>query len=139
MAELKTKLTTQSVDQFLGKIADKQVQEDCQALVKLMQKASGYPARMWGTAIVGFGQYHYKYDSGREGDMCLVGFSPRKQNITLYVMAGAPGQDTLLKKLGKHKTGKGCLYLKKLEDVDPGVLEGIIKQAIEHLKKKYAE
>ncbi len=137
MAELKTKVTEQSVDSYLDKIPDEKIRYDCQALIKLMKKATGFPPKMWGTAIIGFGQYHYKYDSGREGDMCMIGFSPRKQNLSLYVKAGFPGQDELLKKLGKHKDGKGCLYVKKLEDIDPDVLEGLIKQSVDFLKKKY--
>ena len=137
MAELKTKVTEQSVEDYLGKISDENVRNDCAALIKLMKKATGFPPKMWGTAIVGFGQYHYKYDSGREGDMCMIGFSPRKQNLTLYVKAGFPGQDDLVKKLGKHKAGKGCLYVKKLEDIDTDVLESLIKRSVDFLKKKY--
>ena len=92
---------------------------------------------MWGPAIIGFGQYHYKYASGREGDMCKVGFSPRTANLTLYVMAGAEGQSAFLDQLGKHKTGKGCLYIKKVSDVNPDVLEALIKNTIKHVDEKY--
>lgn len=137
MAELKTKQNELSVDDFLKKTTDENVRKDCYAIIKLMQKITGMPPKMWGTAIIGFGKYHYKYESGREGDMCMIGFSPRKQNITLYVKAAA-GEDDLFEKLGKHKTGKGCLYIKKLEDIDLKILEKIIKGTIEYLKKKYA-
>lgn len=94
---------------------------------------------MWGPSIVGFGKYHYKYDSGHEGEICLTGFSPRKRNISLYVLAGFPGQADLLKKIGKHKAGKGCLYIKKLEDVNVSILESLIEQSVDFLKKKYPD
>jgi hypothetical protein len=136
MAELKTKVTEQTVDAFLGKIESETVREDCKALVKIMKKVTGKPPKMWGPSIVGFDQYHYKYDSGHEGDMCVVGFSPRKANLSLYVSLGAPGQEGLLKKLGKHKAAKGCLYVKKLDDVDLDVLENIIRNCVDHVKKK---
>src|ERR1700704_4017459 len=99
MAEIKTKQTEVSVEDFLSKVADEQVRKDCKVIIKLMRKATGSPPKMWGPSIVGFGKYHYKYDSGHEGDTCLTGFSPRKPAITLYVMAGMPGQAELLKKL----------------------------------------
>lgn len=137
MATLKTKVTEQTVDAFLNKIDDETVRADSHALVKLMKKVTGSPGKMWGSSIVGFGQYHYKYDSGHEGDMCQTGFSPRKQNFSLYLMAGAPGQAELLKKLGKHKAGKGCVYVKKLADIDLGVLESMIRNCVEYMKKKY--
>src|SRR5260221_6265512 len=137
MAELKTKITEQSVEAFLGNVPDEKVRHDCHTLIKLMKKVTGSPPKMWGPAIIGFDKYHYKYDSGHEGDICLVGFSPRKQNLSLYVLASFPGKDDLLKKLGKHKTGKGCLYVKKLEDIDLGVLETLIKGSVDFLKKKY--
>src|SRR5687768_4959518 len=111
MAEQKTKPTEQSVESFLDKVPDEKVRDDCFALVKLMKKVTGSAPKMWGPTIVGFGKYHYKYESGHEGDACLTGFSPRKQNITLYVMPGATQHADLLKKLGKHKAGKGCLYI----------------------------
>jgi hypothetical protein len=137
MAELKTKATEQSVEDFLDKIPDEQVRDDCRALVKLMKKATGFAPKMWGPAIVGFGKYHYKYESGHEGDMCLAGFSPRKQNITLYVMPYSLEKNDLLSKLGKHKTGKGCLYIKKLADVDEKVLGKLVTESVEALQKKY--
>jgi len=137
--EAKTKQTEVSVESYLDAIADKSVREDCKTLIRLMQKVSGHPPKMWGAGIIGFGSYHYKYDSGHEGDICIVGFSPRKQNLTLYVLAGAPGQNDLLQKLGKHKAGKGCLYVKKLEDIDMGVLETLISGGIDHVKKKFGK
>jgi hypothetical protein len=140
MAEPKTKPTEQSVESFLDKVADEQVRDDCFSLIKLMKSVTGFPPKMWGPAIVGFGKYHYKYESGHEGDSCLAGFSPRKQNITLYVMPGFSNENEgLMKKLGKHKAGKGCLYIKKLEDVDTGVLEKLVKQSVDYLKKKYPD
>jgi len=138
MADLKTKVTEQSVETFLDKVPDEKVRNDCHVLIKLMKKVTGSPPKMWGPAIIGFGKYHYKYDSGHEGDMCIIGFSPRKQNISLYILAPIPGKDDLLKKLGKHKAGKGCLYVKKLEDIDLGILESLIRGTIDFLKKKYA-
>lgn len=139
MADIKTKQTEQSVESFLKKVADEKVKEDCFAIIKLMKKVTGMKPVMWGTSIIGFGKYHYKYESGHEGDICLVGFSPRKQNIALYVKAGIEGQDVLLKKLGKHKAAKGCLYIKRLEDVDINVLGDIIKGTVSYLKKKYPD
>jgi hypothetical protein len=139
MAEQKTKPTEQSVDGFLSKVSDEKVRDDCYALVKLMSKATGSPPKMWGPTIVGFGNYHYRYDSGHEGDACLTGFSPRKQNITVYVMPGFNQHADLLEKLGKHKAGKGCLYIKKLEDINSTVLENLIKQSVNFLKTKYPD
>lgn len=137
MADQKTKATTVSVDQYLETLSDEKVRADCFALTKIMQKVTGLKPLMWGPSIVGFGQYHFKYDSGREGDICLVGFSPRKANITLYVLAGFPGQEDLLKTLGKHKVGKGCLWVKKLDDIRVPVLESLIRQSADFLRKKY--
>jgi len=137
MAEQKTKPTEQSVEDFLKQVTDEQVRKDCVALVKLMKKATGSAPKMWGPSIVGFGSYHYKYESGHEGDTCLTGFSPRKQNITLYVMPGFTQYPDLLEKLGKHKAGKGCLYIKKLTDIDTGVLEELVRKSVDFLKKKY--
>lgn len=138
MAELKTKKTEQSVEDFLNAIADEQTRQDCFAIVKLMQKATKAKPKMWGPAIVGFGDYHYKYESGRENDWFLVGFSPRKQNLSLYIMAGFERYDELMQKLGKHKTGKSCLYIKKLADVDQKVLKELIEQSVAHFASKQA-
>jgi hypothetical protein len=137
MAEQKTKPTEQSVESFLDNIADESVRDDCASLVKLMKKVTGAKPKMWGTSIIGFGQYHYKYESGHEGDSCLTGFSPRKQNITVYVMPGFAEQTDLQSKLGKHKAGKGCIYIKRLADVDTKILERMIDHSVQYLRSKY--
>ena len=138
MGEIKTKPTKASVARFLGDIDDQQKRADAKKIAVLMRKATGSPPKMWGTSIVGFGSYHYKYASGREGDWMLTGFSPRKQNLTLYIMAGFKEFEALLGKLGKHKTGKSCLYIKRLDDVDQKVLESLINRSIKYMRSKYA-
>jgi hypothetical protein len=137
MAEQKTKPTAISVQNFLDQVPDESVRDDCQELINIMKKITGEEPKMWGPSIVGFGQYHFKYDSGHEGDACLTGFSPRKQNLTLYVMPGFAEGTDLLEKLGKHKAAKGCLYIKRLVDVDLEVLKKLIKTTVVYLKKKY--
>lgn len=137
MAKLKTKPTRVTVENFINNIADEGVRDDCHALIKIMQKVTGEKPVMWGPSIVGFGSYHYKYESGHEGDMCIAGFSPRKPNLTVYLMPGFSEQADLLKKLGKHKTGKSCLYFKRLSDVDTKVLEKMIADSIKQVKKMY--
>jgi hypothetical protein len=130
MAENKTKPTKLSVAAFLAALPDADRRADAKELVKLMQNATGEKPKMWGPAIIGFGSYHYKYDSGREGEMLVVGFSPRKAANVLYgLVSGRSG--TLLPKLGKHTTGKGCLYIKKLADVDRAVLEKMVTASVE--------
>jgi hypothetical protein len=131
MAEPKTKLTKEGVEKFIKSQADAQVREDCAVISKLMSEATGEKPRMWGTSIVGFGTYHYKYGSGREGEWPIIGFSPRKQNLTLHLMMlyGFEKQADLLKKLGKHSLGKGCLYIKRLADVDLPTLKKLIQRA----------
>ena len=136
MAENKTKATDASVQTYLAAIEDATRREDCQALVKLMTKAAGHPPRMWGSSIVGFGSYHYRYESGREGDMCLVGFSSRKGDISVYGLHSAVNADGLLGKLGKHKAGKGCVYIKTLVDVDLKVLEQLVASAAAEKKRQ---
>ena len=136
MAEMKTKPNEASVDDFLTK-TDDDTRKDCYTLINLMEKVTGEKPKMWGPAIIGFGQYHYKYASGHEGDICKVGFSPRKGKLSLYVLAGAEGQHALLEKLGKHKAGKGCLYIKKVSDIDLGVLESMIRNTMRHLESKF--
>lgn len=136
MAETKTKVNEASVDDFLAK-TDEETRRECYQLVEIMEKVTGEKAKMWGPAIVGFGQYHYKYDSGREGEICKIGFSPRKGNLSLYVLSVAGGQDELLAKLGKHKAGKGCLYIKKLSDVKLDALEDLMKSTLAWLESKY--
>ena len=130
MAELKTKQNQASVEEFLDKLPDQQ-REDSYELVKMMKKITKEEPKMWGASIVGFGSYHYKYASGHEGDTCVAGFSPRKQNLTLYMSADIKKHYKLLEKLGKHKTGVGCLYIKKLSDVDKKVLEELIGNAVQ--------
>jgi len=137
MSELKTKPTTQSVTAFLNAIEDAQVRKDCKQILKLMSEATGSKPKMWGTSIVGFGSYHYQYASGRKGDWPLTGFSPRKQNLTVYIMPGFHRYDALMKKLGKYKTGKACLYFKKLDDVDQDVLKELVHNSAEYLRQKY--
>ena len=137
MAELKTKKTEQSVEEFLNAIADEQTRQDCFNIVKLMQKATKAKPKMWGPSIVGFGDYHYKYESGRENDWFLVGFSPRKQNVALYGL-GITRQPELVQKLGKYKTGKSCLYIKRLADVDQKVLKDLIELSIAHTASQTA-
>lgn len=135
MAENQTVRTKASVSGFLAKVKDKQRRADCQALVKIMQEASGERAAMWGPSIVGFGSYHYKYASGREGDMPLTGFSPRKQNLTLYIMGGFDRYENILDELGKFKTGGGCLYIQRLEDVHLPALKRLIRESVKVMRK----
>ena len=135
MAELKTKPTKSSVDKFLKSIEGDQRREDCIAVAAMMQQITKSEPKMWGPSIVGFGHYHYKYDSGREGDWFLTGFSPRKQNLTLYIMAGFREYDALMKALGKYKTSKSCLYINRLEDIHLPTLKKLIQQSVAHMKK----
>ncbi|MFK8032017.1 MAG: DUF1801 domain-containing protein [Gammaproteobacteria bacterium] len=137
MAENKTKETTQSVTAFLNSIEPAQKRKDAKAIAAIMRKASGERAKMWGASIVGYGRYHYKYDSGREGDSLRVGFSPRKQSTTVYIIPGFNGFSGLLKKLGKHKVTKSCLYINKLDDVNVEVLTEIIEKSLKIMSKKY--
>ncbi len=133
MAELKTKKTSASVSAFLDSVADESVRKDCRTLVQMMKTATKAQPKMWGPSIVGFGDYRYKYESGREGDWFRAGFSPRKNALTLYVMSGFPKHAELMSKLGKHKTGKGCLYITQLADVDLRVLEQLIERSVKSL------
>jgi hypothetical protein len=137
MATPKTLPTENNVQAFLDSVPDEKKRKDCYAALQLMQEATGYPPKMWGPSIVGFGSYHYKYESGHEGDAPLSGFSPRKEAITFYLMLGCDNHEALLQKLGKHKTGKGCLYIKKLEDVDADVLKELVKASTRSLRAKY--
>ncbi|HTB97082.1 MAG TPA: DUF1801 domain-containing protein [Terracidiphilus sp.] len=139
MAENKTKATTTSVAAFLETCEDETRRADAEELVKVMQKVTGHKAAMWGTAIVGFGTYHYVYESGREGDMCVVGFAPRKAANVLYGAIGFDGAEALLAKLGKHTTGKGCLYIKKLADVDMKVLETLLAKAVAATRARHGK
>jgi len=138
MAENKTNPTKGSVTAFLSKIKDKQVRDDCFVILEMMQKVSKCEPVMWGSAIVGFGIYHYMYESGREGDMILIGFSPRKQNISIYLMGGLNKVEDELPKLGKYKTGGGCLYIKSLSDVKATVLKKVFAKAFREAQSKKA-
>ena len=137
MAENKTKVTAASVESHLSAIADESRRKDCEALAKLMSKATREKPKMWGTGIVGFGSYHYQYESGREGDSCLTGFSSRKGDISIYLVAEFPGREALLARLGKHKTGKGCLYIRTLGDVDPKILTQLVVGAVAERKRNH--
>lgn len=134
-AEQKTKQTDSSVQDFLAAVADEKRRKDALALLELMQEVTGLEPKMWGPSIVGFGSYHYKYASGREGDSPLVAFSPRKSDMTLYINSGFERHAALMEKLGKYKTGKVCLYLKKLEDVDLLTLRKLIRETFDHIKQ----
>jgi hypothetical protein len=138
MAENKTKMTEASVESYVAAIADENRREDCRALAKMMTKVTKEKPKMWGTSIVGFGSYHYKYESGHEGDSCLVGFSSRKGDISVYLVAGFPGSDELFARLGRHKRGKACLYLRKLADVDREVLEQLIAGSLAERQRNHA-
>lgn len=135
MSELKTKLNDANVEAFLNSVDDVKKRADCFALLDLMQAVTGFEPKMWGTSIVGFGSYHYKYASGHEGDAPLTGFSPRKQNLTIYITAGFEQYEQLMARLGKHSCGKACLYLKRLGDADQAVLSELIRQSVEHMRK----
>jgi hypothetical protein len=137
MSEPKTKKNTASVSSFLSSVENDKRRADSLAVLDLMTEATGEEPTMWGDSIVGFGSYHYKYASGREGDWFLTGFSPRKQNLTLYIMPGFDRYDEMLSRLGKFKTGKSCLYVNKLEDVDLSVLKELVKQSAEHMAESY--
>ncbi len=136
MAELKTKPTTNSVAKFLAAIPDADRRSDCQAIADMMAKITKKEPKMWGSSIVGFDDYHYVGASGREGDWFVVGFSPRAKAISVYLMGGLEHQTDLLAKLGKHKTGKGCLYVNKLKDVDFAVLTKMVKASVQEMKKR---
>jgi hypothetical protein len=135
-AELKTKVNEASVTQFLESVTDQQKRDDCFEILKLMKQVTREEPKMWGSSIVGFGSYHYKGKSGREGDWMLVGFSPRKQNLTVYLNHGFDTHAALLKKLGKFTTGMGCLYIKRLDDVDKKVLKELVQASVKRMKQE---
>ncbi len=137
MAELKTRQTDQSVIAFLNGINDEKKRRDSFTILELMQQITGSEPKMWGSSIIGFGNYHYKYASGREGDWFLTGFSPRAQNITVYIMSGFPQYQELMDRLGKFKTGKACLYIKKIEDIDMNTLRDLVQRSVDYLIKTY--
>lgn len=137
MSDPKTTPNDASVTGFLRAVAHPQRRADSFQLLELLKEITGEQPQMWGSSIVGFGSYHYQYASGREGDWPIVGFSPRKQNLTLYIMNGFDRYESLLARLGKHKTGKSCLYLNKLEDVDLQLLRELIQESVAYMKNKY--
>lgn len=137
MAEIKTKKNNADVEVFLNSISEERKRNDAFAVLEMMKRATGMQPKMWGTSIVGFDEYHYKYDSGHEGDMCLIGFSPRKQNLTLYITYNFDKFAPLFDKLGKHKTSKACLYINKLDDVDTKVLEKLIAECYKDAVKTH--
>jgi hypothetical protein len=139
MAENKTKATDASVASYLAAIEDEARRRDCEALAKLMRKVTGQRAAMWGAGIVGFGSYHYRYDSGREGDMCVTGFSSRKADISVYLVAEGKGQQENLARLGRHKMAKSCLHIRRLSDVDLAVLERLIAESVAEVRRRYPD
>ena len=134
MAENKTVKTGASVDEFMAGVENKRRREDGLVLLEMMRDVTGLEPEMWGPSIIGFGSYHYRYESGREGDMPLIGFSPRKQSLSLYIMSGFGEYEELLGRLGKHKTGASCLYINKLADVDMAVLKEMVTRSVEHMR-----
>lgn len=139
MAELKTKKNDASVEGFLTGVGNERRREDSFVVLEMMKRITGEEPTMWGSSIVGFGSYHFRYASGREGDWPRIGFSPRKQSLTLYVMPGFSNYDDLLSRLGKHRTGKSCLYVNKLADVDMDVLEQLIRSSLDAMREMYPE
>ena len=137
MAKNNTKPTAASVTAFVDSIGDPRRRADARKIASMMRRVTGKRARMWGSSIVGYGTYHYKYESGREGDFMLTGYSPRKQALTVYILAGFDRFDPLMKKLGKYKTGRSCLYIKSLSDVDEKVLEQLIDASVKHMRDNY--
>jgi len=135
MAELKTKPNDQSVENFLNEVSDSRKRHDSYTILKLMKQITREEPKMWGNSMIGFGKYHYKYASGREGDWFVTGFSPRKQNLTIYVMSGFKQHGELMEKLGRYKTGQSCLYIKNLEDIDLSVLKKLISDSVKRLSK----
>ena len=138
MSELKTQKTDASVDDFLMEVTDEKKRTDSFAILEMMREVTGEEPAMWGTSIVGFGSYRYRYASGREGEWPLVGFAPRKRNLTLYIMSGFDDYDALLADLGKYKTGKACLYINKLADVDPKTLRELVRQSVAHVAETHS-
>jgi hypothetical protein len=137
MASNKTQPTRQKVSEFIAGIEDKRKRADCRELMKLMREITGNRATMWGPSIVGFGKYHYKYASGREGDFFLTGFAPRKQALSIYIISGFKAHAGLMEKLGKFKTGKSCLYVKSLDDIDRDVLKELVTESVAHMRETY--
>ncbi|MDE2848258.1 MAG: DUF1801 domain-containing protein [Gemmatimonadota bacterium] len=139
MSDLKTRPTDASVEAFIDAVDHPRRREDARTLLDLMQRVTGEQPVMWGPSIVGYGSYHYRYASGQEADWPVVGFSPRKQNLSIYIMTGFEASDALLSRLGKHKTGKSCLYVNKLADVDLDVLEKLVRASVAEMKRRYPD
>ena len=139
MADLKTKQNQASVPRFLAGVEDEKRRKDARIVLRLMREITGEKPAMWGSSIVGYGQYHYRYESGREGDFLRIGFSPRKQNLAIYVMPGLDDHEALLEKLGKHETGRSCLYIKRLSDVDTDVLRTLVERAWKDMARRYPD
>ena len=137
MSKNKTQPTEQSVRAFIDSLDDQQKIADSYSLLDLMKEVTGCEPKMWGPSIIGFDQYHYKYESGREGDFLKVGFSPRKRELSIYLMCSLEKNEELLNKLGKHRTGKSCLYVKKLEDINLDVLKDLVQESVKFVDKKY--
>jgi len=135
----KTQPTVSSVHQFIENIDNDQRRADCFELLKMMEDSVGCPPKMWGKTMVGFGTYHYKYKSGREGDFFLSGFSPRKAALTIYIMAGFDAYPNIMEKLGRYKTGQSCLYVKKLDDIDRSALKDLMVKSVEYMRKTYPD
>ena len=139
MSEIKTRPTDASVEAFIDAVDHPRRREDARTLLDLMQRVTGEQPVMWGPSIVGYGSYHYRYASGQEADWPITGFSPRKQNLSIYIMTGFEESDELLTRLGKHKTGKSCLYVNKLADVDLDVLEKLVRASVAEMKRRYPD
>ena len=133
MAENKTKATDASVDDFLTSVENERRRDDARVVCRMMEEITGEKPMMWGPTMVGFGTYDYKYASGREGDWFVAGFAPRKANLVVYIMSGFKAHDTLMRRLGKHKTGSSCLYINKLDDIDMEVLRELVRRSVEHV------
>jgi len=139
MAETKTRPTAVSVDDYLDAVPDEGRRADGRKVRDMMERISGYPATMWGPSIIGFGRYHYRYDSGHEGDAARIGFSPRAKELVFYLLGGFPRQQALLDRLGKHRTGKCCLYVKRLADIDESVLEELVAHSLADMRERYPD
>ena len=139
MAQNKTQPTQKSVQEFIDQVDDEQKRADSQELLSMMSKATGEEATLWGPSLIGFGRYRYKYASGREGEFFLTGFSPRKQAMSVYIMPGFDFATDLMERLGKYKTGKSCLYIKKLDDVDRDVLTQLVEKSVSYMRDKYPD
>lgn len=137
MSQNKTHPTDQSVKSFIDSLDDQQKIADSYSLIELMKQITGCEPKMWGPSIIGFDQYHYKYESGREGDFLKVGFSPRKRELSIYLMCSFDKNDELMKKLGKHRTGKSCLYVKRLEDINMDVLRDLVQESVKYVDERY--